>query len=312
MTDPADTRTDALMSMPGDELAHTLLTSEEEFDLAKRNEVGIYAAHLLATTNVTGVEADELAWLVSDGKDARDILTNSNLRLAMSISRKFRNRGYSEEDVIQDAYHGLVKAVDRYDYTLGYRFSTFATWWVRESVISGLRSAGFIKQPEVLWNNTVKVRAVRMRLTDEMGRPPTITEIAEEASLTERQVLRCNAQETGVVSLQTPIGEDDTTLGEIIDDGESAQPLEAIETGIDRSTLSNLMHSILNDVDMEPAVKVVLLARYGIDGGPAKSLASVATELGISRTTVRQREQAGLRALQDPYVLHLLSHYTHP
>jgi RNA polymerase primary sigma factor len=249
----------------------------------------------------------ELEWLAADGSVAREVFIQSNLRLALATSRKFRTRGHTEDDVIQDAYHGLVKAVDRFDYTKGFKFSTYAVWWIRESILTGLRGTGFVRHPEVLWNQIVKVRAVRLRLLDETGTMPTDAAIAAACGFSVREVARCVHADRRVTSLQTPVGEHDMTLGDLISDDAAAEVFDAVEDGVDRKAMCGIVSAALAGLD--PSVAAVVLARYGLDGRAPRSLSVVAEELGLHRQTVRHREQTGLYALRHPDVASRLREY---
>jgi RNA polymerase sigma factor (sigma-70 family) len=277
-------------------LGHTLLTAEDETDLAKRIEAGRYAVHLLATGEHHGATVEELEWLVADGDIARDTFIQSNLRLALSTARKFRSRGYTEDDVIQDAYHGLVKAVDRFDHAKGFKFSTYAVWWIRESVLSGIRAAGFVKQPEVLWNQIVKVRATKLRLIDETGDIPTVADLAAETGLSERDVNRAINEDRTITSLQSLLSEE-LTLGEVLPDAEATEALDAVETSIDRVTLCHRVAETLAQLDATDAE--IVRARFGLDGNPPRQINDVAERLGVTRQTVRMREQRAMIALRS-------------
>lgn len=286
-------------TLGGDALDHRLLTAEEEVEVAQRIEAGLYAAHLLETGTHPGVLVEELEWLVNDGVAARTMFITSNLRLAKSTARKFIKRGFTEEDVVQDAYIGLVKAVERFDYTRGFKFSTYAVWWIRESLQIGCRESAFVKHPEGLWNQIVKVRAVRLRLLDETGAEPSTTQLAEACELTEMDVLRCFASERLTTSLQTPLGEDGVTLGELVGDDEAPLALGAVEDAYDRDLLDRVVAAALASVK-DPLVLHIIKARFGLDGQPPRSLGKLAAELGMTRQQIRHREQKGLKALRAP------------
>lgn len=290
---------------------HALLTADEVTALAIRIEAGAYAAHLLTTAPMRiDATVEELEWLVADGEDARRVFIESNLRLVKATARKFRKRGLSDEDVEQDGYHGLVKAVDRFDYQKGFMFSTYAVWWIRESILTGIRSTGFVKQPEVLFNRIAKVKAVSWRLTDELGRPPTVEEIAHATELPVSVVQRCLREDRPVSSLQTPLTAD-LTLGDILLDPDAGESLQAVEDTFDRRRLVAAVTKIIADLPAHDAV--IVKARFGFDGKGARSCTAVAAEIGMSRQHVRLVEQRALAALRnhesavdlEPYALPL-------
>lgn len=292
-----------------DMLAHALLTAHDEVTLAKRMETGVYAAHLLTTGDHPGITDAELQWLVSDGQAARALFIESNLRLAMSTARRYRKRGLTEDDVIQDAYHGLVKAVDRFDYTKGFKFSTFAVWWIRESIFTGIREAGVIKHPEVLFNNISKIRAVRARLTEETGSDPTIEALAAEVGLPESMVQRCLREDRPVASLQFLIGED-YALGDSLPDEAASERLVAVEDAADRTSMVALLTATL--ARLPEADAAIVRARFGLDGREPRGVSQVAAELGISRQTVRMKEQRALARLRHPQTRSSLAPFLRP
>lgn len=287
---------------PTSGLAHVLLSAEDEVSLSMRIEAGLCAAHVLDLRTTAGVvrgkgstaTIEELEWLAADGVEARRAFIEKNLRLAVSTARKFRTRGFTEEDVRQDAYQGLVKAVDRFDHRLGYKFSTYAVWWIRESILTGIRFSGFVKHPEALWNQMMKVRAVRLQIMDETGDRATPAQIAVAAKMTLRDVLRCLHTDISMTSLSAPVGED-ITLGELVSDDEPEVALMAVEDRFDLSRLATLLGEAL--VSVEVADRAVLTARYGLDGQGPRTLTAVAAELGLNRQTVRVREQRALNQL---------------
>ena len=305
---PGDERGDETVAMSAQErsaqnagrqttgLGHHLLSADDEVMLAVRMEAGLYAAHLLATDKRLGEKVEELEWLAADGQEARRQFIEQNLRLAVSTSRKYRGRGFTEEDLHQDAYQGLVRAVDRFDHTKGFKFSTYAVWWIRESILSGIRSSGFIKHPEALWNQIVKVRGAKMQILDETGDKATPQQIAGVCGLSLREVQKGLRADVPVSSLSTPIGED-LTLGDLFPDDEAELVLGGVEYHHDHDQLAVLVTSLLFEL-CEPE-REVLWVRYGLDGSGPRTLTAAAAELGLNRQTVRTREQRALAELQS-------------
>lgn len=285
-------------------LDHALLSATDEVALAKRMEAGLYAQHLLDTTSHaeldanTNMDADvaELQWLAADGRAARIEFIEQNLRLALATARKFRGRGFSEEDLRQDAYHGLVKAVDRFDYSKGFKFSTYAVWWIRESILTGIRDSGAVKHPEALWNQIIKVRAAKMQVLDETGDTATIDQIAAVAQVSPREVERCLRSDLPVSSLQIPVGEG-LALNDVLRDDDAFLALDAVEHREDHTRLSGHLCNLLGHLDDD--LKAVVVARYGFDGAGARNLTAVAAELGLNRQTVRVREQKAMTLLSQ-------------
>lgn len=299
--DPSGSRSDSSEKVvyPTNRLAHRLLTAEEEVDLANRIEVGLYAQHLIESGVVRDdVTPEELEWLADDGQAAYSEFIHSNLRLVLSQARKFRSRTHSEEDCVQDGYAGLIKGVQRYDHTKGFRFSTYGVWWIREGILTGLRGAETIRPPENLYNQMIKVRAVRLRLLSETGREPSPEDIAAELPGMEvKTVLRCFKLDRPVHSLYLTLA-DNMTLGDIIDDPEASQALTSVEDRIDHSLWSRVLQqqmALLHDIDIQ-----IIVLRFGMDGKAPRSLVATANELGMTRQQVRVREQKVLKFLRNP------------
>lgn len=275
-------------------LDHGLLSAGDEVELAKRIEAGLYAQHLLDTGKQTGKNAAELEWLAADGRAARAQFIEQNLRLALATARKFRGRGFSEEDLRQDAYHGLVKAVDRFDYAKGFKFSTYAVWWIRESILTGIRDSGSVKHPEALWNQIIKVRAAKMQVLDETGDTATVEQIAAVAKVSPREVARCLRSDLPVSSLQLPVGEG-LALHDVLRDDDAVLELGAVEYREDHTRLADTLTALIADLDDD--LKAVLVPRFGLDGSGPRTLTAVAAELGLNRQTVRVREQRAMATL---------------
>jgi RNA polymerase nonessential primary-like sigma factor len=277
-------------------LDHALLSATDEVELAKRMEAGLYAQHLLDSGKRLGAGVTELEWLAADGRAARTEFIEQNLRLALSTARKFRGRGFSEEDLRQDAFHGLVKAVDRFDYRKGFKFSTYAVWWIRESILTGIRDSGAVKHPEALWNQIIKVRAAKMQVLDETGDTASIDQIAAVAKVSPREVERCLRSDLPVSSLQIPVGEG-LALHDVLRDDDAVLALDAVEYREDHTALRSRLAGILHHLDTD--LTAVIVARYGLDGGGPRNLTAVAAELGLNRQTVRVREQKAMAILAE-------------
>ena len=275
----------------------SLLTADEEVHLAMEIEAGRAAEEAFATSeSLSYEELDELANIKAVGDAARAHLIRANTRLVVSIAKKYRGRGLQFLDLIQEGNVGLMKAVEKYDYRRGNRFSTYATWWIRQAVTRALANHGrTIRIPAHLGGRISKLYQVAQELEQEYGRQPTAEEIAETMELPAERVrwmLRTSRQP---VHLERPVGdESDAELGDFIEDIEAPPPAEMVA--------NNMLTEELGDIldQLTPREARILRLRYGLQDGESRTLKEVGEMFGLSRERIRQLEKEALRKLRHP------------
>jgi RNA polymerase primary sigma factor len=272
-----------------------LLTAEEEVDLAKRVEAGLFAAEKLADTHDPRLRS-ELQLLVDDGIYAKQRLVEANLRLVVSIAKRYVGRGMLFLDLIQEGNLGLIRAVEKFDYAKGYKFSTYATWWIRQAITRAIADqARTIRIPVHMVETINKLVRIQRQMLQQLGREPTPEEIGVEVDLPPdkvREILKL-AQEP--VSLQTPVGEEDnTSLGDFIEDSDAVMPLDAASFIMLQEQLGSVLHELT-----EREQKVIEL-RFGLTDGTAKTLEEVGQQFGVTRERIRQIEAKTLSKLRHP------------
>jgi RNA polymerase primary sigma factor len=275
-----------------------LLTAEEEVQLAKEIEAGREATELLqSAADDFSLDARDELWLLKErGDAARAHLIRANTRLVVSIAKKYRGRGLQFLDLIQEGNVGLMKAVEKYDYRRGNRFSTYATWWIRQAVTRALANHGrTIRIPAHLGGRISKLYQVAQELEQQNGRQPTAEEIAEEMDLPAERVrwmLRTSRQP---VHLERPVGdESDAELGDFIEDVEAPPPVETVA----QTMLTEEISEILDQ--LTPREARILRLRYGLQDGESRTLKEVGEMFGLSRERIRQLEKEALRKLRHP------------
>jgi RNA polymerase primary sigma factor len=257
--------------------------------------LGAYLKEIGRGTLLTKEQEVELAKQIEAGSDAaRRRMTEANLRLVVSIAKKYQGRGMPLLDLIQEGNVGLMRAVAKFDHRRGFKFSTYATWWIRQAVLRAIGDqARTIRLPIHIGDQTNKLVRISDRLRDSLGRQPTDEEIAEELGLTtlEVEALRRTARDT--VSLETPIGEDgDTELGHLIEDANAESPASAALEADLKDQVDDVLRTL------EPRERRVIQLRFGLTDGHQRALDEVARRLGTSRETVRQLERAALEKLR--------------
>jgi len=271
-----------------------LLSAEQEVELARRIEAGLYADEVLPAVTDTELQTD-LRTVIREGRAAKDHLLEANLRLVVSIAKRYTGRGMAFLDLIQEGNLGLMRAVDKFDYTKGFKFSTYATWWIRQAITRAIADqARTIRIPVHMVETINKVIRVQRQLLQDFGREPTVEELAHRAEMSPgrvREILRVS-QET--VSLEQPMGDDDFSLSDLIEDEAAIAPSEAAA----RAMLNEAVNQALAELS-DREQKVVRL-RFGLDDGQMRTLEEVGREFGVTRERIRQIESKTLAKLRHP------------
>jgi RNA polymerase primary sigma factor len=277
-----------------------LLSAAEEVELAKRIEAGVYAAELLRRADAgeqeSGRDRRELQAVARDGARAKSHLIQANLRLVVAAARKRRDRTMPLGDLIQEGNLGLIHAVEKFDYTKGYKFSTYAMWWIRQAIQRGVAFGGrTIRVPEHTNDQLLKLERAETRLRRDLDHEPTLAELAEAAALTVARVADLRAIGRVTVSLDTTVGDDgDTELGDLLGATEADPVADAIEREASGERLDQLLDTL------SPLAKKVLSLRYGLYDGRAYTLKQASEHTGLTRAQVRRLEQEALARLREP------------
>jgi RNA polymerase primary sigma factor len=275
-----------------------LLTAEEEVDLAKRIEAGLFASEKLAgtTKKLDPKLRRELDLIERDGQIAKRKLVEANLRLVVSIAKRYVGRGMLFLDLIQEGNLGLIRAVEKFDYTKGYKFSTYATWWIRQAITRAIADqARTIRIPVHMVETINKLIRIQRQLLQDLGREPMPEEIAKEMDLTPDKVREILKVSQEPVSLETPIGEEeDSHLGDFIEDSDAVVPVDAASFILLQEQLDSVLHTLS---DRE---KKVIQLRFGLTDGHPRTLEEVGREFGVTRERIRQIESKTLSKLRHP------------
>jgi RNA polymerase nonessential primary-like sigma factor len=273
-----------------------LLTAAQEVELAKRIEAGVFAQHMLDTAEkLSASRATELKAIVSDGHRAKNHLLEANLRLVVSLAKRYTGRGMPLLDLIQEGNLGLIRAVEKFDYTKGFKFSTYATWWIRQAITRGMADQGrTIRLPVHLVEQVNKLARIKRDLHQQLGREATHEELAAEVGLTPEKVADLLDHARDPVSLDMPVGsEEDAPLGDFIEDGEA--------TDAESAVISGLLHDDLRRVlgTLDDREQSVIRLRYGLDDGQPHTLDQIGKRFGLSRERVRQIEREVMSKLRQ-------------
>ncbi|GGO08498.1 sigma-70 family RNA polymerase sigma factor [Micromonospora parathelypteridis] len=273
-----------------------LLDAAKEVELSKAIEGGLYAEHLLGEDAVpTGRDRADLEWLVVEGERAKDLFIRANLRLVVSIARRYVRSGMPMLDLIQEGNTGLVRAVEKFDYERGYKFSTYATWWIRQAISRAIaQQERTVRLPVHLVEDVNRMRNVARQLTRELGADPEPEQIAASLGVTVERVNELRRWSQDTVSLDTPVGDDgDTNLGDLVADSDAPSPEDIVLSGLERQRIEGL----LNHLDDRSAG--IMRARYGLEDGREHSLTEVASRFSLSRERIRQLEIQALGRLRE-------------
>src|SRR3954467_15572892 len=277
-----------------------LLNAEQEVDLAKRIEAGLFAAEKIRaadakeTRKIAAKLRRDLEWIAADGVRARNHLLEANLRLVVSLAKRYQGKGLTLLDLIQEGNIGLVRAVEKFDYTKGYKFSTYATWWIRQALQRAIADQGrTIRVPVHMVEQINKALRVKRDLATELGREPTFDELGKALDMTGERVEEILGYGRETLSLETPVGDDGTaTFGEFIEDGDAPVAADVVDFGL----LQDRLRSVLGTLPDRSAA--VMRMRFGLDDGRARTLDEVGKELNLTRERIRQIERDTLKDLR--------------
>ncbi len=273
-----------------------LLTAAEEVDLAKRMEAGRDSRQHLNQEQVEWEEREHLLWLVRDGRSAQEHLIKANSRLVVSVAKKYVGRGVPFLDLIQEGNIGLIRAVKKFDYRRGYKFSTYATWWIRQAVTRAIADQGrTIRVPVHMYEQINRLTRTSRQLVQELGRDPTTEEIAEELGVTPRKVEHIMRVSQRPLSLEMPVGEEeDSYLGDFIEDEDADSPQDSAGRQILREVIDEIFQSLT------PREVRILQLRFGLVDGYNYTLEEVGRKFGVTRERIRQIEAQALSRLRHP------------
>ena len=285
----------------------SLLNAEQEVDLARRIEAGLYAEYKLKNQadEMTSRERRELHFLAQDGQQAKNHLLEANLRLVVSLAKRYTGRGMQFLDLIQEGNLGLIRAVEKFDYTKGYKFSTYATWWIRQAITRAMADqARTIRIPVHMVEAINKLARVQRQMLQDLGREPTPEELAKELDMTAEKVVEVQKYGREPISLHTPLGEDgDSEFGDLIEDSEAIVPADAVSFTL----LQEPLHHVLDTLSEREAGVVSM--RFGLGDGQPKTLDEIGKVYGVTRERIRQIESKTMSKLRHPSRSQVLRDY---
>jgi RNA polymerase primary sigma factor len=276
-----------------------LLNAEQEVELAKRIEAGLFAEEKLAVEgrdNMPPQLVTELEWIAEDGRRAKNHLLEANLRLVVSLAKRYTGRGMGFLDLIQEGNLGLIRAVEKFDYTKGYKFSTYATWWIRQAITRAMADqARTIRIPVHMVEVINKLARLQRQMLQDLGREPTPEELAKELDMTPEKVIEVRKYGREPISLHTPLGEDgDSEFGDLIEDSEAIVPTDVVTFALFREQLLSVLDTL-----SEREAGVISL-RFGLTDGQPKTLDEIGKVYGVTRERIRQIESKTMSKLRHP------------
>ena len=284
-----------------------LLNAEQEVDLAKRIEAGLFAGEQLADPEkkVKASHREDYEWIAADGREAKNHLLEANLRLVVSLAKRYTGRGMLFLDLIQEGNLGLIRAVEKFDYTKGYKFSTYATWWIKQAITRAMADqARTIRIPVHMVEVINKLARVQRQMLQDLGREPTPEELAEELDMTPEKVVEVQKYGREPISLHTPLGEDgDSEFGDLIEDSEAVVPADAVSFTL----LQEQLHDVLDTLSEREAGVVSM--RFGLTDGQPKTLDEIGKVYGVTRERIRQIESKTMSKLRHPSRSQVLRDY---
>jgi len=275
-----------------------LLNAEQEVELAKRIEAGLFAEEKLASSEgkLEPKLRRELEWIAQDGRRAKNHLLEANLRLVVSLAKRYTGRGMLFLDLIQEGNLGLIRAVEKFDYTKGYKFSTYATWWIRQAITRAMADqARTIRIPVHMVEVINKLARVQRQMLQDLGREPTPEELAKELDMTPEKVVEVQKYGREPISLHTPLGEDgDSEFGDLIEDTDAIAPSDAVAFSLLQEQFKQVLETL------SPREAGVIKMRYGLEDGQPKTLDDIGRVYGVTRERIRQIESKTMSKLRHP------------